>query len=249
MTLFVTPENERSFSALVDRIMRETGHVSAFLSVAGWVNQTVRECQALGLFVRDLVEDVVTVPDANPRVWTRPQYFRSLKAFKFNTSGMKPVRIVPGMSLEEYSYWWYAADDYYVFGGMYTGEGLGVAAYYWAKPLRYYAKLGEAVPSSLGGPYAVRPAYFDIDTDAWMYLNDAGTAYVSTLGSGQEAVEALRRRNAMNWLIQDWWDMIKDGAKAKVFQSKGDPRSNAAFANYKNGQNLLRMTVGFEVEA
>ena len=243
---FLTPANERSFSALVDRIVLETGRQQALLSVIGYVNLTVRECQTLGLFARDLLEEQVTAT-ANPHIYTRPVNFRSLRAVRYDTLNYYPKMKRPGKTVADASAYFYAADNYYAFHGVMEGEVISLANYYWAKPLRYFGRLGTTTSGYQGGPYTNRPAYYDTDTDTWMYLNVGETAYTDDLGDDDE--EELRQRNAMNWLIQDWWDMIAEGTKAKVFKGYKDDRAAAAYAAYSNDQDMFRNTVGIEAEA
>lgn len=248
---FVTPQNERSFSALVDRVVLETGRQQALLSVISAANLTVRECQALGLFARDLIEENITAT-ANPHIFTRPRgstygQYRSLRTARYASSNYYPKMVRPGRALEGKSMYFYAADNYYAFHGVLVDETINLASYYWAKPLRYFGMLGTTTSGMVGGPYTNRPAYLDTDTDTWMYLNAGQTAYVDDLGDDDE--EELRQRNAMNWVIEDWWDVVVAGTKAKIFKDYKDERASAAFAFFSQGKEILANTAGIEAEA
>lgn len=242
---FFTPQNERSFSALVDRVILETGREQAFLSVLQYVNLTVRECQALGLFARDLLEEEV-VATANPHILTRPRNWRSLRTVKYDTLSYYPKMVRPGRAIEKVSAYYYAADDYYAFHGVTVGESIFTAAYYWAKSLQYFAQLGTTTTGFQGGPYNIRPAYFDTYEEEWRYLNGAQTAYVDTLNDDDE--EELRRRNSFNWVLDDWWDVVVEGVKAKLFKQYKDERAGAAYASYQNGQEIFKNTMAVEAE-
>lgn len=247
---FLTPQNERSFSAMVDRIILETGRQQALLSVIQYVNLTVRECQALGLFARDLIEET-EVATANPHIFFRPRQsdygqYRSLRTAKYDLLNYYPKMIRPGRAIEGKTAYYYAADNYYAFHGVSVGEDIQLASYYWAKPLRYFGRLGTTTTGYVGGPYTNRPAYLDIDTDTWMYLNAGQTAYVNDLADTDE--EELRQRNALNWVLEDWWDVVGEGVKAKLFKAFKDERASAAYAAYSEGREILRNTVGIEAE-
>ena len=243
---FVTPQNERSFSALVDGIVLETGRQQALLSIIQYVNLTVRECQALGLFAQDLLEEE-EVATANPHIYTRPRNFRSLRTAKYDLLGYYPKMVRPGRAVQDKTAFYYAADNYYAFHGVQVGESIFVANYYWAKPLRYFGRLGTTTTGYQGGPYDNRPAYFNTDDDTWYYLNVGETAYVDDLADDDE--EELRRNNAMNWILTDWWDVVREGVKAKVFKQYKDERASAAYAAYSNGLEIFRNTMAVEAEA
>jgi hypothetical protein len=75
----------------------------------------------------------------------------------------------------------------------------------------------------------------------------AGDAYVTTLSNTVE--EALRRDNALNWLVMDWFEVILEGTKTKLFKQYGDERQVASYALYKQGQAVLRNTADTGVES
>lgn len=248
---FLTPQNERSFSALVDRVILETGRREALLSVIQYVNLTVRECQALGLFAQDLIEETI-VATANPHIFTRPRgsaygQYRSLRAVKYETLSYYPKMVRPGRAIEGKTAYFYAADNYYAFHGVQVDENIHLASYYFAKPLRYFAMLGTTTSGFPGGPYTVRPAYLDTDDDTWYYLNGDGDDYTDDLGD--DDVEEARQKNAMNWVLESWWDVVVEGVKAKLFKQFKDERASAAYAAYSNGLEIFRNTMAIEAEA
>jgi hypothetical protein len=242
---FFTPQSERSFSGLVDAVVVETGRIQNLTTVIGYVNLVIRECQALGLFARDARESSVA-SDAEPFVWTRPNYFRSLAAVQYG-NGIYPKFRVPGKQGDDCAYF-YAADDYFVFNGISIGDTLRLLSYSWAKPLLYYARLGVTSSVFQGGPYTVRKAYWDVEQEKWLYLNGGGTAYVATINDDDE--EELRRRNASHWLIQDWYETIANGAKSKVYAQFGDQeKAGRSFVAYQANKKILQNSTGFPIEA
>jgi len=248
---FLTLANERSFSSLIDRVVLETGKTSSLLSIVGYANMTIRECQTFGLFAQDLLEEDFT-SDAQPYIWYRPNYFRSLQSAKYATQLKYPMLRRPGVGKNnDDPIFFYAADNYYVFSGTLQSEVVHFANYYWQKPLVYYARLGAVTTGFPGGPYVARPAYFDLLTDTWMYLNIAGDAYVAdTPPVVYTADQQLtKRKNTANWIILDWFDMVTEGAKAKILKQFGDERAPAAYSLYKQFQKTFLMSSGFEAEA
>ena len=247
---FQTPTNEKSFSALIDNAVMATGKPGSLISIVAFANATVRECQTLGLFARDLIEDAVVVDTTNLtgyEVWERDSNtFRSLRTVKYVSADTYPELILPGRKAIGKTYYYYASDNYYTFNGVQPGETIAMAKYYWAKRLAYFARLGVATTQFPGGPYATRPAYFDEDTQLWQYLNSEGDAYELT--TGDTAVDEARRLAAINWLISDWYDVILSGTKAKVLNQAGDPRSVAEYSLYKQLQAAMKNTVGLEGE-
>lgn len=242
---FQTPANEQSFSSLIDEAILVTGKPGSLISVVAQANLTIRECQSLGLFARDLIEEQFTA-DADPYMWDRPNYFRKIRTCRYPAWDINPELLLPGRIQNNKTYFFYAADDYYVFKGLGEGQVLNMANYYWRKPLVYYSRLGTTTTLYPGGPYSVRPAYFDITEDQWMYLNLAGTAYVTTLSDTTE--EALRRLNTTNWLFTEWRELILSGIKSKIWNASGDARGAVEYSAYKQTQTLLRNTIGYEGE-
>lgn len=243
---FVTPANERSFSGLCDQVALETGRPGNLLTIISKARMTLRECQTLGLFPRDRVEEQFTT-DATPYIWTRPSYFRSVGAAKYMTACVYPKLLLPGKSQTEFDYYFYASDDYYVFVNAMLGETLSLLNYYWVKPLLYFSRLGTDTATYPGGPYALRKAYYDLLLDKWQYLNGTNDAYVDTTGNVD--TDTLYRKNSSHWLVEDWYDMIVDGTKAKIFALYSDERAPITYGSYKQSQILIQNTVSIEGEA
>lgn len=252
-TPFQTPPNEQSFSSLIDDAVLATGKPGSLVGIVQQANLTIRECQGLGLFARDLIEDELAV-GAVPFTWSRPALFRKLRTAKYGSTDAAgsryntryPKMLLPGKIQRGECDYFYAADDYFVFVGVFIGDIIGTATYYWAKPLQYFALLGQSTTQYPGGPYQIRPAYYDLNTDLWMYLNTAQDGYVTT--TGDVNIDAARRALVSNWLVIDWKPLILSGTKAKVWGSTGDPRATIEYSLYKQVQGELRITSGYEGE-
>lgn len=244
---FQTPQNEVSFSGLVDLAVLESGKTSSLRSVVQYANLTIRECQALGLSYRDLREEEV-VATASPHVWTKPFRLRSIRAARYATQDRWPSLKLPGRVQRDQAYFFYAVDDSFVFKGVLEDETIQLATYYWLTPLLYYGKLGQSTASYPFGPYSIRPAYYDLETDVWMYLNAAEDDYITAITPADLDEEALRRSKAMHWILEDWFDMVLEGTKAKIFKMFNDDRAAVAYANYKANQMLFRNTGMSEAE-
>lgn len=243
---FSTPQNERSFSALIDAVIMETGRSANILTIVQRANLVIRECQALGLFARDRIE-VQAVTDASPYILQRPPYWRSIEAARYMTTCTWVKLKKPGSPQNDYLYYFYAADDYYVFVGNILGETLSYTAYFWSRPFMYYARLAVSDAPLPGGPYSIRKAYFDIETMKWQYLNGTNDGYVDT--TGDPDTDAAYKATASHWLLEDWWELIMEGTKAKVFALGDDgDRGKIAYATYKQIQETLRLTIANEAE-
>lgn len=244
MAPYLTAVNERSFSGMIDEIILATGKTAGLRSTIAFANATIRECQTLGLFYRDLVEDQF-IANPTPYFWTRPRLLRSVRAIKYTQQNIYPMLKLPGRQLKDLTNYFYASQDYYAFKGPLLNEPVAYAVYMWQTPLVYYQRFGDATVY-VGGPYATRSAYYDLTLQQWMYLNGGGTAYVST--TGVAATDLARQKITMNWLVDDWYDMIMEGTKAKLLKSYNDDRATLAFSLYKQMQTGFRNTVSFEAE-
>lgn len=268
---FITPPNQKCFSALVDDAVLATGKPGSLVSVVQQMNLTIRETQGLGLFARDLREWELCVVDTTPVtpppyqvqlmghhvIWNRPRFFRKLRTVEYrgatnmDSSGnwhrrerIYPDFALPGKIQKSKFEYFYSADDYFVFNGLYCNTEIKLALYRWSQPLSYYAQSGVNTSQFPGGPYDTRLAYYDTLLEQWMYWT--GSAYATTTGS--TTTDESYRKLSTNWLIADWSTLILSGTKAKVWGSAGDPRGPVEFSLYKALQRELQLTSGYEAE-
>lgn len=240
---FQTPQNEKSFSGLIDQVLIDTGRPGSLLSAVQYGNATLLECHALGLFYQDLLEDQIPTT-AQPMIWAQDYRFRQLRTVQYNNTKEYPDMRLPGRAQQHTHYLFYAADDYFVFKGTHLGEMINLAYYRWPASFLYYTRLGATnVAQYPGGPYVTRPAYYDKHA-GWKYLNADGTAYVTTLND--PAAEAIARGLVMNWMLGKHYELIQEGTKNKIFNLFGDPRANGSFSLYKSMQSDLVKTTQYE---
>lgn len=243
---FQTPSNEKSFSSLIDEVILATGRPGSLINAVQAANLTVRECQTLGLFARDM-DELAYVVDVTPYVFTRipnPGPWRILRTAKYVNAGVYPGLAMPGKKQKNLDNYFYAVNNDYVFSGVMVGDTLALAAYWWAKSLTYYARYGTNTAQFPGGPYDIRPAYYDDNLNKWQYWT--GTVYADT--TGVPATDALYQLQSTNWLVSDWRDLIISGTKSKVWNSVNDTRGPIEFSAYKASQKLLQVTSGREAE-
>jgi hypothetical protein len=153
---FQTPQNEKSFSGLCDQVILDTGRAGSLLSVVQYANATLQECHALALFHADLIEEQVAAT-ATPFIW---QYelsdyrLKKLRTCQYDTCKIYPKLKMPGRiqgnnsSFNSDPYYYYAADDYYVFNGVSIGEYVNIAFWQWPQKFQYHPRLGATTPRS-----------------------------------------------------------------------------------------------------
>jgi hypothetical protein len=214
-----------TFSKLIDDAIARSRRPGLILDIIGYANSTIRECEVLAFFKRDLVEDQLTA-DASPFIWEHPLRFRMLRTAFYLTKNIYPGFVQPGLKQEQYEtpYFYYGASTYIVFAGVDVGDLIDVAYYEYLRRLRYYE-------DTTGN----RPAYFDDSTETWYYWD--GSAYVTTLGT--TALDLAAQALVTNWLVFNWYDTILEGTLAKLFKDQQDPRSPTSFALYKSYQKSL----------
>lgn len=250
------------FSEMVDSIISRSGRGDKKVDIVDYINSTIRECQAKGLFFKDLKEDVVPLTNSDPLIWFPPKPgFRQLRTAQFPDLSYPPLKQpgrvqrndVPPSNPQFLSgdAYYYAATDYFVFvhcGTLTTidtnwnNNFIGVAYYIWQPRLKYY-------------PAGQRPAVFDPDQaqqdQAALNLNSPGWTFFD-LTNAADASTALIRKNwtlaanqppndtppnalayVTNWMITDWNEMIKEGALAKLFKAIGDvKRAQTSYSLY-----------------
>lgn len=215
------------FSELVDDVVARTRRPDMQADIIGYANATIRECQALALFWRDLVEDQLT-PNAAPYTWDLPLNFFRLKAAQYGLTGCKPIypeRLPPGRVQEDKQFYYYFATSYVVFNGM---GGLSYNGTFPVINLAYYVRQLSFKYYLVGA----RPAVFDSEDLTWTYLG----------GITDPILQAAARAKVANWLLQFWRELIAEGTCAKAFKIIGDPKAPSSFALFKSMQtNLLAM--------
>lgn len=211
------------YSEVVDRVIARTSTPGRTEDAQAFVNQAVRECNALQLFYKSTVEDQLTIT-ANPFIWTRPSWFRSLRIAQNDTTKDYFVRKLPGPGQDMVPNYFYASGDSIIFSGTLTTSDLMNVFYYTHSPLNSYTAV------------AARAATFDEPTQIWTY----------TVASTDAEKEAARAIAGNHWLLTDWSTLIEQGAVAKVYNSRGDDRGPREFAIYTAQQKTMVNSEAFE---
>lgn len=220
------------FSELVDSVALKSGRPDQALNrnIADCVNSTIRECQTLALFYKDLVEDTIAIT-GNPVIWTYPTTMWKMRTVKY-PDGSFPKLIQPGPNQIDHERYYYAASDYYVFVGPDITEryvdGVIKCAYYNYLPRLVYFNVTQ------------RPAVFDYATETWSYLDP-------TITNDSSPAAIAARKRVTNWLVTGYQDLITEGALAKLFKTTGDQnRAVTSYSLYKQMQKYLTNSEAFE---
>lgn len=211
-----------TFSAAVDDVLVRAQRPSRQADAIAYIRQSLRECQILSLFERDMVEDQF-VATAAPHVFIVPDKFRMLRTLRYNIPTANqaftyPKERLPGKVQEGEIYYYYRAAGDYFFAGVAVGTTIDIAYYSYFRKLPYYA---------LG----LRPATFDLETEEWSYHADYDI---------DDTTRETARNLVTNWLLTDWYDLIVEGGLAKLFKTVGDARAPATFGLYKSLQKDLK---------
>lgn len=223
------------FSELVDEVCASTNRRDKLASIVDYARLTLRECQTLALFSRDLIETSFTAT-ANPCTWTRPRGIRAIKAVRYGASRYVPMRRI-GSALVDYTDYYYAAGEYYAFSGTLIGEVINVAYYRYAPEFQYIVE-------------GSRPAVYNRALGTWQYRQPDGS-YGDHIGAAtpeeQELLEQAARDFVSHWLLQDWHGLIKSGTTTKLLAQTGETdRARSMYSIYKELQNDLVAGEGYE---
>lgn len=233
--LYKTPEEEMSFSALIDQALRITGRVTALEQAVSYGNAVFRECQGLGLFDDDALEESY-VTDAEPYIFTPTRLHRRIWTAHYVERDIYPRFIRPGRKQNDVvDNFYYKANSYFAFRGIREGETLNLFNYYWLPSLRYYRRLEDT--SSINADYDIRPAYYNPFTDTWSYYDTTTGTYIDTLGT--DALNEAAQGKSLNWLVTKWYDLVLEGVKGKLWTAVNDDRGKTSFSLYKSYQNDL----------
>ena len=223
-----------TFSAAVDTVIARSGRPDRVLDIISYVRTTMRECQTLNKqkFEKDITEDQITSVNADPFTWVAPAVFRKLLAVSYpertdaQSNVIYPHYVIIGKAILQYDNYFYRSGNSWIFAGA-GGDAaastlINVAYISYFGLLQYFKDI------------TFRPARYLINVDGsegWVYHDDYDDT--ETL---QESAEVL----VSNWLLLDWFDLVLEGALAKLYKTGDDTRSVATFALYKQLQvNLL----------
>lgn len=234
-----------TFSQLVDTVAASVGRPDKINDIALFVNQTIREAHADNkgrtlLYARNLNEDQLVATVDTGFSWDTVDFFQHLRAVRYDDVGdgcgksVWPVLRQPGRVQGRVDHFYYRAGPSYFFVGYgATSSKISIAYYVYPRLLHYYSSVN-------------RPATYDIRTSTWTYFdltaaNPPDLDY--TIIENQPIAEAL----VSNWLIFNWYTVMIEGGKAKVFKTVGDEvRSRTHFAQFQQFKQQLVTNEGAE---
>lgn len=215
--------NIRTFTAAVDTCVARSGRADRRNDIRSYVRLTMQELQTMGLFKRDLIEDEIT-PDADPYIWTPPTQFRRFWTVSYpalyaqNGDTIFPKALDgPGRAQNREPYYYYPSGESFVFVGHHEYD-FNIAYFEYFPAYRYY-ETGTEVAS------------FDDETNAWSYL---------TASTAED--QAAARLLVSNWILFNWFDVVVEGALAKLYKVVDDPRMSPTYALYKQLQSMFTST-------
>lgn len=206
-----------TFSQIVDEIVLETRRPDLRLTIANYLNQTVREIHAdpvtnsVAFYDANYAESQVVITGLSGQTWVVPNLslFQGEVAVRFDNvfdrSGRRVYarRVQPGPNIELQDYYYYRAADTFVFGGVAgygaIGSTISIAYYQYPKSLKYYA-------------VADRPATYDVE-EGWAYHED----YDST-----DELKESAREKVSNWVLLRWKECMMEGLRAKIYKRLSD---------------------------
>lgn len=222
------------FSELVDEVVIQTGRRDRMNDIADFARLTMRECQGIHYFSRDLVEDQITATQT-PQIWDRPVGFRQMWTVRYGADRY-PKFARPGRLQSEYTDYYYSAGNYFAFIGVFPGEEVKMAYFMYAPDFVYL-------------PVGFRPAVYNRVTQTWQYRQPDGT-YADHIPAAtpeeQEILEEAARNFVAHWLLLDWWQLIKTGTMTKLYAMIDDPRGPKLFSMYKEQQTALDVGERYE---
>jgi len=245
---FITGPNELSFSGLIDTVLVLTGGVGKAAKFVAYGNNCIRDAQIYSANFRDLVEVQVPVT-MTPMVWALPPFFRVMSAVKYKEQDITPSFAPPGRVQTGKRHIYYAVDDSLVFGGIGIGETINIAYYRWRQPLAYFPKPSvlsvlKAQDFVQAGQVA-RPAYYDTDTQTWMYLQADGTNYGPELADA--AAMELARTVSANWVVINWPTFLISGIMSMEYTARGDTAKSAPYySQYQKALTSLKNGSDYE---
>lgn len=229
-----------TFNGAVDDVIARSGRPDKLQDIIAFIRLTLRECQTRDLFYKDLIEDSILNITVDPFLWPMPLYFRQFQTVKYpvvsdgHGKQVHPDLINPSRGQQRKDFFYYPSGDKFVFRGHGGGVSatqsstaletqIDVAYYLYFSPLAYIKDVNA------------RPARYLLydDTDVadgknfeqeWVYQEDFDTS-----DEKRAEAEAL----VTNWLLENWYEMVKQGALAKLWNTVDDPRKGATFGLYK----------------
>lgn len=229
-----------TFSAAVDLCVTRSGRADRLNDIIAFLRLTLRECQVLAYFSSDLIEDTISA-NADPFVWETPNTFRIMRSVRYpglfdpRSQEIYPRFVEPGRAQLQHDYYYYMSGSSFVFAGHGAttsgAQNIDVAYQSYFTPLQYYQNIND------------RPARFILENNAWTYHDNYDDS---------DTLKAQARALVTNWMLERHYDMIIEGALAKLYKTTDDDRASSTFGLYKLLQKTLlhaesRAAIGGEI--
>ena len=221
-----------TYSAAVDLVISRSKRADRRSDIISYVRTTVRELQATGLYENDLVEDQLSNINTDPYVWDAPINLRQMVTVSYPSivdqqgNPIHPRYIGVGKRQLRYDYFYYRSGSSYVFAGH-----QGTSA---SPTLINVAYLEYTTLMNYFGSTTARPARYmldeDLGTSAWEYADSVAPT---------DAAELAARQLVTNWILFNWFDVVVEGALAKLYKTTQDERAVSTFALFKSLQTTF----------
>lgn len=230
------PTEINTFSAAIDVCLTRSGRPDLVNDLLSHVRTSMRESQVRPgdrqiFFAKDLTETELTNISVEPHTWEPPTGFRVMRAVKYPDQ-IDPQNnqifvdfVEPGKRQLEFKRYHYFAGSSFIFVGTNAAATniikIGIAYYSYFSILNYFSDVTK------------RPARYlinDDGTEGWTYHADYDI---------DDTTRTTARNLVTNWMLQNWFDMVVEGALAKAFKIKDDDRASSTFALYKQLQRDL----------
>lgn len=221
-----------TFSQLIDELTLEHKRPDLRSVIEAYLNLTTREVHfqpltgASILYESNRLEDEWTVPSL-PATWPIPNAprFQRFETAYYKNRGCYAHKKHPTRALEHgidaLDPYWYRSGQYLIFNGISVGDAVKQSWFEFPQRLIYYSE-------------AVRPATYNIQSDAFTYLPSYDVDAATRL-----AAEIL----VTNWLILRWAEVLKQGVRAKIFARLGEEsRAKMAFSAFESLRRGLNTT-------
>lgn len=227
-----------TFSQAVDIMIAECQRPDMKANIVDYINQTIRELHldqsgSPIKYADNLVEEEVVANVDENLQWAipYPQRFQGMEAVYYSDSGKyarlrKPSTAFVFRDEVDGEYYYYRTGAYYAFSGFgFTGSVVKLSYFNYPKRLVYFDKTGANI----------RPAVWDDKTESFSYA----PAY-----TGDPTLQANARELSTNWLLDRWEDVVKAGARVKLWNRlNNQERGKVAYSTY---QELRKGLAGAE---
>lgn len=203
------------FSETVDNVLSRSGRTDMLAEAQVAVRSALKKAHSQEYFAKDLRELQVSVTTED-YIWNYPRFYRTMHTVRYGPA-IYPRNLQPGKIQDGETQYFYQVSNAVVFVGIGAGTELYIAYNVTNPKFQYYTE-------------NARPAKYDEVAETWSYLDNG--SYVDSLATPE--LEEAAREKVTNWLLDEYQDMIEEGALATIFKLRGDDRSRTHFSNFNS---------------